>query len=473
VQEANDCAGEVFAVPPSELAGQALGDLVLADDRVALADAITDGFGGRPARVDVRVPREGLLRHVEIALTRLPEAEPPTLLLVGRDVTHEHGMHARLVETERLAAVGELVAGVAHEVNNPLSSISAFAQLLLQDATLTADQQESVEVVHAEALRASQVVRDLLAFARRSAPRREPVELGQVAERALRLRGYQLASQNVRAEVALPDDLPAVLGDARQLQQVVLNLVTNALQAMPDGGLLRMTARDDGQTVALEIADTGSGIPAPARPHIFEPFFTTKDEGEGTGLGLSVSYGIVAAHGGTLALAETSSEGTRFVVTLPVAPAAVDAELPAAEAPGAGRSPLEGRRLLFVDDEAALRAGMEGFGRLRGVHVVTAADGREALEAVEAQAFDAVVCDLRMPGMDGAAFYEALRVRRPGLAGRLLLVSGDVVAVTSRFGSGGPSTLGKPFTFDQLEDAVAALLRGAATGRGTVVGPAR
>ena len=465
VAEANDCAAEVFSAAPADLAGQALGDLVLPDDRAALDDAIAEGFRGRPARVDVRVPCDGTLRHVEIALTRLPEAEPPTLLLVGRDVTHEHGMHARLVETERLAAVGELVAGVAHEVNNPLGSISAFAQLLLLDGGLTDDQKASVEVVHAEALRASQVVKDLLVFARRSAPRREPVELAQVVERALRLRGYQLTSQRVEAHVLLPPDLPPVLGDARQLQQVVLNLVTNALQAMPDGGDLRVAARADGGTVTLEIGDTGPGIPREARPHIFEPFFTTKEEGEGTGLGLSVSYGIVAAHGGALTLAESSERGTRFDVRLPAAPVSGDPSLDVLAPASPERSPLAGRRLLVVDDEPALRAGLESFGRLRGFEVVTASDGLQALAAVETHAFDAVVCDLRMPGMDGAEFYETLRVRRPGLARRLLLVTGDVVSVGSRFGGGGPATLGKPFTFDQLEQAVDALLRGAAAGR--------
>jgi CheY-like chemotaxis protein len=308
-------------------------------------------------------------------------------------------------------------------------------------------------------------VKDLLVFARRSAPRREAVELAQVVERALRLRGYQLTSQRIETQLVLPPDLPTVLGDARQLQQVVLNLVTNALQAMPDGGELRIAARADGETVTLEIADTGPGIPPEARPHIFEPFFTTKDEGEGTGLGLSVSYGIVQAHGGALSLAESSERGTRFDVVLPAATPSGDAALDPLAPACPTRSPLAGRRLLVVDDEPALRAGLESFGRLRGFDVVTAADGRQALAAVESQAFDAVVCDLRMPEMDGAEFYEALRVRRPGLARRLLLVTGDVVSVGSRFGGSGPATLGKPFTFDQLEQAVDALLRGSTVGR--------
>jgi two-component system NtrC family sensor kinase len=464
VQEANDCAGDLFGLTPAALAGRALGELVLTEDRAALATALADGLQDRASRVDVRVPREDGVRHVEIALRRLPETEPATVLLIGRDVTHEHDMHARLVEAERLAAVGELVAGVAHEVNNPLSSISAFAQLLLRDGTLTPDQHESVEVVQAEALRASQVVKDLLTFARRSAPTREAVDLAQVVERALRLRGYQLASHNVRTELDLGADVPPVSADARQLQQVVLNLVTNALQAMPEGGVLRLATHRRGAMVELSIADTGRGIPEEVRSHIFEPFFTTKGEGEGTGLGLSVSYGIIAAHGGTLALTDTSAQGTRFVVTLPAAPADATPDVIDGACGGAEPcSPLRGRRLLFVDDEPAMRSGMEAFGRMRGFDVVTAADGRAALDVVEVTSFDAVVCDLRMPVMDGAAFYRALCRQRPGLASRVVMVTGDMLSGESRFeATAGPVTLAKPFTFEQLEETLDTVLRGAA-----------
>ena len=214
------------------------------------------------------------------------------------------------------------MAGVAHEVNNPLSSISAFAQLLLRDGGLTAAQRESIEVIKAETLRASQVVKDLLAFARRSEALREPLDLNNVLSRTLRLRGYQLSSNHVELEADLSTELPAVIGDARQLQQVCLNLMTNAIQAMSPrgGGTLHVSTRGEGESVVLEMRDTGTGIAEAARAHIFEPFFTTKDEGEGTGLGLSVSYGIVTAHGGTIAVTNTSSTGTTFRVILPRRP---------------------------------------------------------------------------------------------------------------------------------------------------------
>src|SRR5581483_4313669 len=260
-------------------------------------------------------------RIVAVAMSRLPEADPPTVLLVGRDMTAEREMRLRLMESDRLAAIGELVAGVAHEVNNPLSSISAFAQLLLRDGGLTAAQRESIDVIRAETVRASQVVKDLLAFARRSDASREPLDINGLLSRTLRLRGYQLTSNKIHLETDLAPELPPVLGDARQLQQVFLNLFTNAIQAMTTlgGGTLFVTTREDGARVSIETRDTGPGIPDYARARIFEPFFTTKPEGEGTGLGLSVSYGIITAHGGTIEVVDTSPAGTTFRVSLPAA----------------------------------------------------------------------------------------------------------------------------------------------------------
>jgi two-component system NtrC family sensor kinase len=352
-------------------------------------------------------------------------------------------------------------------VNNPLSSISAYAQLLLRDDGLSEGQRDSVEVIKSEALRASQVVKDLLSFARRSTPQSEPVHLNQVVERSLRLRNYQLASSNVAVALSLAPDLPPVTGDARQLQQVVLNLITNSIQAMSSigGGTLRLTTRVEGRNVLLEVSDTGRGIPASARMRVFEPFYTTKQEGEGTGLGLSVSYGIVTAHGGSISITQSSPSGTTFVVALPAGAATAGAG-PAVEPPLPGpRSALAGTRVLFVDDEASLRSGMEAFGRLRGFAVATAEDGETAMAAVQTRSFDAVVCDLRMPGMDGVSFHQALRRERPGLARRTIFITGDVLSGTARYTAAvRQPTLTKPFTFERLEEALVAVMRGRAVG---------
>ncbi len=467
IREANDAVRDVTGVDPLQVVGRRVTDLVSEDDREKLCGSLEATFAGSPARVEVSFQHEShgatSRRVVALAMSRLPEADPPAVLLVGRDMTSERDMRARLMESDRLAAVGELVAGVAHEVNNPLSSISAFAQLLLRDGGLTAAQRDSIEVIKSETLRAAQVVKDLLAFARRSEPQREPLDLNSVLSRTLRLRGYQLTSNKVNVETDLAAELPAVVGDARQLQQVCLNLVTNAIQAMATlgGGTLFVSTRRDGVHVVLDMRDTGPGIPEAARIHIFEPFFTTKGEGEGTGLGLSVSYGIITAHGGRIEVANTSNAGSTFRVTLP----AVDEQANDNARRESGglvlRSPLAGIRLLFIDDESALRSGVRAFGEIRGFTVVTAGDGIEGLEMVRTAAVDAIVCDLRMPGMDGPAFHERLRRERPGLAARTVFITGDVVTAIGRNAANRQPVIMKPFAFEKLEETLVAVMRGA------------
>ena len=464
IREANDAVRDVFGIEPHQLIGRTLHELVLPVDRATFENAIETAFAGTPARTEVQVTlTSGTTRVVALAASRLPEADPPSVLLIARDMTQERELRVRLMESDRLAAVGELVAGVAHEVNNPLSSISAFAQLLLREQTLTPSQRESIEVIRAETLRASQVVKDLLAFARRSEPQREPLDINGLVSRTVRMRQYQFSEASVRVDTQLAPDLPSVMGDARQLQQVCLNLLTNAVQAMSSegGGDLRVRTYALDAGVRLEVSDSGSGIPADVRAHIFEPFFTTKAEGEGTGLGLSVSYGIVSAHGGTIEVADTSIEGTTFRVTLPAVEAMPhSAEGVSEQAPFTLRSPLAGIRLLFVDDEPALRSGMEAFGAMRGFSVVVAADGASALEAARSSGVDAVVCDLRMPGMDGYAFHEHLRAERPGLAARTVFITGDVISTAARGSVARQPMLTKPFSFDKIEEALIAVMRG-------------
>ena len=463
VREANDAVREVFGLDPHQVVGRQLLDILVPADRPILEEALGKAFAGQPARVEVHVVTpDGHPRVIALAASRLPEADPPSALLVGRDMTHERELRVRLMESDRLAAVGELVAGVAHEVNNPLSSISAFAQLLLRDGELSSHQRESIEVIRAETMRASQVVKDLLAFARRSEVQSAPLDLNGVVGRTVRMRQYQFSEASVRVESELAADLPSVMGDARQLQQVCLNLLTNAVQAMsPGGGLLQVRTYQSNDRVRLEVKDTGPGIAVDARAHIFEPFFTTKKEGEGTGLGLSVSYGIVSAHGGTIEVAETGPTGTTFRVTLPAASVLAPQQEAEREAPIALRSPLAGIKLLFVDDEPALRSGMQAFGAMRGFTVVTASDGAAALETARTTGLDAVVCDLRMPGMDGYAFHEQLRAERPGLAARTVFITGDVIATSSSRGSvSRQPVLTKPFGFDKIEEALIALMRG-------------
>ncbi|HEX6536137.1 MAG TPA: ATP-binding protein [Gemmatimonadaceae bacterium] len=465
IREANDAVRDVLGLHPLQVVGRTLEEFVVEEERDRLREEFARVLAGAPVRMELHLRHEGGIRVVSLAARLLPETDPPMILFLGRDMTGEREMRARLAETERLAAVGELVAGVAHEVNNPLCTISAFAQLLERDGGLTGDQREAVEVICSETLRASQVLRDLLTFARRSESEAATIQINDIVERTMRLRSYEMTSLGIAGEQTLGADLPFVKGDPRQLQQVLLNLVTNAMQAMEPmgGGALRIATFRERDRVVLEVADTGPGIPAEARAHVFEPFFTTKRDG--TGLGLSVSYGIVAAHGGMISIARSGPGGTTFRVSLPALEEA-EAETPMPEMPTDGDSPLGGMRMLFVDDELALHGGIRAYARQRGFGVVTVPDGAAALDAARRERFDAVVCDLRMSGLDGPAFYEVLRREYPELATRTLFITGDLVSASSRafVESVRQPVLTKPFELEHLEHAVAALLRETESG---------
>jgi two-component system NtrC family sensor kinase len=463
IREANDAVNDIFGVHPVQMVGRTLDEFVLPEDVGRLRKELAYVLKGAPSRLEIRA-RHGIgeratVRIVQLAARLLPEADPPQVLLLGRDMTSEREMRARLAETERLAAVGELVAGVAHEVNNPLCTISAFAQLLQRDDALDAEQRESVDVICSETQRASQVLRDLLTFARRSEGENATIQINDLIERTMRLRLYEMDSLGITAEYDLTADLPLTRGDPRQIQQVVLNLVMNAIQAMEPmgGGKLRLRSFAEGERVVLEVSDTGPGIPDKARAHVFEPFYTTK--ASGTGLGLSVSYGIVASHGGEISIVRTGEEGTTFRIVLPALYGADESEAGVMEELN-GDSPLAGMHLLFVDDELALHTAMRSFARARGFTVVTAADGAAALAAARREHFDAVACDLRMSGLDGPALFEILRREHPELAARTLFITGDLMSATSRgfLESAGQPVLEKPFDLELLESSMAALL---------------
>jgi two-component system NtrC family sensor kinase len=242
-------------------------------------------------------------------------------------------MAEQLRQSEKLAALGELVAGVAHEVNNPLTGISAFAQLLLED-DLSEEQRESVSLMKREADRAVSVIRDLLAFARKTGPRSVVVDMNDLLEQTLRLRAYGMRSTGVTLETQLDPALTRVRGDDRQLQQVLLNLIVNAEHAMASTSIRQLTVitRNEGSRVVIEIRDTGTGMTPEVQKRIFEPFFTTKPEGTGTGLGLSVSYGILQSHAGTLSVQSAVGVGSTFRISLPASP--VPDAAPSAPHPG-------------------------------------------------------------------------------------------------------------------------------------------
>ncbi len=236
-----------------------------------------------------------------------------------RNVTADRRLEEQLRHTEKMIAVGELVAGVAHEINNPLTGISAFAQLLLEES-LTGDQRESVQLIKQESDRAKAVIRDLLIFARNNEPRIGPVDLVDLIEQTLRLRAYPLRNAQIRVVVLNDGNTPHVSGDVQKLQQVLINLISNAESAMEESAERVLTVRTESgaEDVRVSISDTGRGMPPEVRRRAFEPFYSNRPAGAATGLGLSVSYGIVKAHGGSIDVQSELGVGTTVVLSLPL-----------------------------------------------------------------------------------------------------------------------------------------------------------
>jgi two-component system NtrC family sensor kinase len=341
---------------------------------------------------------------------------------------------AQLVQAAKLSAVGQLVSGVAHELNNPLSVVIGYGQILLSRG-VPDDTRRPIELIVAQGGRMAKIVQSLLLFSRQRKPERRAVDLRQIIQQILTLRDTQLALSSIRLETEFGVDVPPIEGDPHQLQQVVLNLVLNAEQAILGSGVggrrtgdgIRVTTgtrRESDRTwVVTQVADNGPGIAAEVLPRIFEPFFTTKRVGEGTGLGLSVSYGIVEQHGGRLSV-QSGPGRTVFTLELPAAtPVATESARPADSAPAlvAGN----GRRVLVVDDEPAVVEMVTTVLDGQGWRVDVASGGREGLARLQEARYDLVLSDIRMPEIDGAAFYRQAVAQRHELASRFLFITGD------------------------------------------------
>jgi len=370
-----------------------------------------------------------------------------------RDIYHQ------LLQAEKMAALGQTISGVAHELNNPLATILSWAERLSERRPADEGVRKGIDTILGEAERAARIVRNLLTFARKRQTTRAMVDVNQIVRETLSLRAYEQRVSNIEVIDALAAGLPQVFADGYQLQQVLLNLVINAEQAMLTangrGVLVVRTWYDaEEESVVLEINDDGPGVPETVQPKIFDPFFTTKEVGKGTGLGLTVAYAIVEEHGGRIRLESPPNRGASFFVELPAGGAAFAGAPPIRErlAPSMPVAVADAS-VLVVEDEAALAAAVSDALKDAGYAVDHAHDGEHALEIIAARAFDVVVCDLKMPRLDGRAFYRALTERWPALARRVVFVTGDVAGTDGGEGfleSTGCAWLAKPFRLGDL-----------------------
>jgi two-component system NtrC family sensor kinase len=346
---------------------------------------------------------------------------------ISTDITERKRTNESLYQREKLAALGSLLAGVAHELNNPLSVVVARAIMLEEESYPAA--QAAASKIRIAAERCARIVRTFLAMARQQQPARGPVKINDVVTAALEMTAYTVRTSSIEVAPDLAGDIPPTLADADQLHQVLLNLIINAQQVLQDRAgprRIRVSTRFDaaGQTVRITVADNGPGIPEHLRARVFEPFFTTKPTGLGTGVGLAVSHGIVEAHGGTLTLDCPEMGGAVFTIVLPVCSVETAAAVakPAREESG---SPL---RILIVDDEADIRETLAEILSGAQHNVITAGSGREALERMAVERYDVIVSDIRMPDLDGRALYREIERRWPEQARRVVFVTGDTLA---------------------------------------------
>ena len=381
-------------------------------------------------------------------------------LAVVRDVTDEQSLLQQLLQQEKLAAIGQLVSGVAHELNNPLAGIMAFSQLLLA-SPIDGDQRQAADTIQHEGKRAAKIVANLLTFARQHPPERSLANLNQVLRDTIALRRYGIQVANIELEVELDDHLPATWADPFQLQQVFLNLLTNAEHAVAENaGAKRITLRSAraGSLLLLSVGDNGPGIPVEQRDRIFNPFFTTKPVGQGTGLGLSISDGIVREHGGRIRVESELGVGATFVVELPLVHAPRDGD----DASGDDRRSSGRRCVLVVGGAEAAREALRQQLADHGHDVELAATGDAAIRRVEQRKYDAVILDLRLPDMSGSRLYGRLIATAPLVAERVIFLSepgaddGDLEWVRGT----GRAHLTKPFTPQTL----AAMLFSGRTG---------
>lgn len=463
----NDAAERLWSVRAREVVGARWDQALPFETPAMVAEQIARAMAGESCAFEAWLRRHDAERGV-VAMSISPlveEGRTTAVLGIVRDVSDQRRVQSQLLQAEKMSAIGQLVGGMAHEINNPLASILVNMELLLSEAK-DPSQLETLNAIKTETDRAAQIVRNLLTYVRGQGSARAVIDLRDAVRGALALRRNQLLNHQIQVDVQLPQEPVLISGNKVNLQQVLMNLLVNAEHAIRSNrgkGFLwvRLTIIEGLGVITVD--DDGPGIPPELLSRVFDPFYTTKPEGEGTGLGLSVSAGIVADHHGRIAASERPGGGARFTVEFPLheggqRPPVEEPVRPMLAPPdGASRG-----RILLLDDEPDIRRSVSRFLVKTGWQVDLADSGEEGLRLLEQGEYAVVLCDLRMPGMSGHEFYRRLQAMDSPAVSRLVFMTGDVLSPeASRFlQEAARPVLSKPFTLNDLTEVLGLVVPG-------------
>lgn len=375
--------------------------------------------------------------------------------------TEQQQLRTKAEMSSRLAAVGEMAAGIAHEINNPLTGVIGFSELLLDRKDVPPDIKEELKIINDGSQRVKDIVRRMLTFARQDKPVKSAVSITELIETTLELRSYVLKTANIEVVRDYAPDLPWVIADAGQLQQVFLNIIVNAEHAMKKAhgkGVLAIKTESLEDYIRVSIADDGPGMPKGVQDKLFQPFFTTKNPGEGTGLGLSLSMGIIQEHGGNIGFVSKEGKGTTFNIDLPISSITEKTEVP--EPVVEKVQSVKTGKILVIDDELSVITFIKAVLMSNGHEVDSIQNPQQALEMLQGNNYDVIILDIRMPGISGIELYETIANRWPEKSGSIIFMTGDASdSVTKEYlNTHRIPYIVKPFEKVTLEDNVNSLL---------------